>query len=269
MRGVVWHCQAYTLLMNLRSLLAEAQHMISLLKSENTAWMTKNQGTLMIIPFYLSLLIVFCLVIFYGTDTNPWAILPIMELFTVVICAFHLAATLVQFICYFIIEAPTLVPQNFEKQTDDESGSHKIEEERKYKRWPFSRPYMSFLAPVPTAPYLEYSATKVLRYVATGQSAEPLYYVFMLALSIIGLQMPFVHSLVLLEFFRTDAGRMVMKACIIGAPKLLNTFLLGVIMIMVWMSISFMYYYEAMNRVEYCVTVWQCTLRSLQAPNTP
>merc|ERR1712224_642870 len=56
----------------------------------------------------------------------------------------------------------------------------------------------------------------------------------------------------------------VLKAVAVGGPKLCNTFLLGIIMVVGWTCAGWLYFWDEINRNEVCKTIWQCTMRAIQ-----
>jgi hypothetical protein len=261
--------KAYTLLVNMRKLLVEAEHLTALIDHPQYSQFIKNQRLMMSIPFNLSLLIVFVLILFYGGVQNPWHGYSVMAHITKALTAVHVLATACQTSCYFIIEAPMLAPQNFEAVAEDDSAvaldaASKENSHSSGSQWPFHRPYSLPETPLPIARSKHNATIAAAQYVLSGGSLEPIYYLFILLLSVLGVNQPFYHAVVLVEFFRTEQGLMVLKACKVGAPKLAKTFLMGIIMILAWTCIGWLFFWDPINRSEFCRTIWQCTLRALQ-----
>jgi hypothetical protein len=75
----------------------------------------------------------------------------------------------------------------------------------------------------------------------------------------------FFHAFVLIEFFRTPAGQLVVAAVQLGGPKMLRTFMMGFIMILIWSQFTWLYYREWANKASgQCKTVYQCTFKAIQ-----
>jgi len=75
----------------------------------------------------------------------------------------------------------------------------------------------------------------------------------------------FFHAFILIEFFRTPAGRLVVAACQLGGPKMLKTFMMGFIMILIWTQFTWLYFRKWAHLASgQCSTVYQCTFKAIQ-----
>jgi hypothetical protein len=76
----------------------------------------------------------------------------------------------------------------------------------------------------------------------------------------------FFHAFILIEFFRTPAGRLVVAACNLGGPKMIKTFMMGFIMILIWAQVTWLYFREWAHKASgQCSTVYQCTFKAIQS----
>jgi len=214
------------------------------------------------VPYKLSLLIITCLIFFYGSKDKPFDWLPIVEPIVEIACVLHIFFTFNMNAMYFIVIAPTsLIPYDFGDVGTKEGRVEESNEAEDLQKQ--SKPYET---PVPEPPVVEYKEPMYILLMQHASGAMmPYYFIFTLVISIMGcFYSKFFHSLILLEFFRQPAGVLVMKACMVGAPNLARSGVMGITMILLWACIGWQYFQEAITEVNYCNTFYQCTLKALQ-----
>ena len=65
-------------------------HVNDILVHPRLWWMVKYRAELEDLPYKLSLLVIVCLLFFYGSNDAPFAWLPVMDPITEVVCLIHL-----------------------------------------------------------------------------------------------------------------------------------------------------------------------------------
>jgi len=95
---------------------------------------------------------------------------------------------------------------------------------------------------------------------------EAWYAVMIFGMSIMGaMYSVFFHAFILVEYLRTPAGRLVLRAVRAGAPKMSKTFTMGVIMMLMWTMISWLYFHRDLHAASgSCASVYQCTFKAIQ-----
>jgi hypothetical protein len=238
----------------------EIKHVEVVSKSKYFGWAVSHKDTITQMPFVISLCIVLGLIVFYnknGEGNMFYGYTWLLVLFEVV-AGIHVFLTSTQALVYFLVDAPiTLIP--FELEDDDEDDgevSLKIEGEQ-----PFDAELPEFPKPKVDLP-IEVRTLHVLPY-----NFMPWYICFLVVVSVLGCAYSFMwHGLMLIEFFRSPAGMMVMKAISVGSEKLMKSAFMGLIMVLIWAMFSWEYFQSEIENYQsgVCTTLWECTWKAIQ-----
>jgi len=226
-------------------------------KGKRNKWLVNHVKTIAGVPFLLSLWIVVALVFLYNSNEEKFFDIEPLQMFFLWICpVVHIVFSSIYLIAYFSIEAPiTLLP--FEEEVELPTSNMSDDGEETVE------PYNVRLSDWPK-PELEESI-----WIETLQEAvnspRAWFVVFLWVVSVCGYIEIFMHALILTDFFNTPSGLLVVKAVAVGAPKLKNSFFMGVIMLLIWTMWSFWFYQDEINSIgNPCATVYQCTYKAMQ-----
>jgi len=224
------------------------------------------------VPFWIAIVVTFLILMFYENDTDQWGVTSVGPFVGKLVLGLNILQTLCVVLMmwsFVVVDAPMKhipesVWENENRKTRATIPAPELFDQDKLGL----QLYEIRASPLPknTKPFSLSRTT--LRYVLDPGHCGFFYYLLTLLIaSVVGLVVAeFWAGYLVMEFFRRESARQVTKAVITGAPKLLNSFIMGFIIILFWISIGWYLFQEEIDKVNphYCDTVYQCALKAIQ-----
>jgi len=249
--------KAQQIMHQLKSLVSEMTHIVSVNHSVLQPLLFL-QSIITELPLYVATVGVVILLLTYGSHDEPFAVAGehweyIFFLSTLV----HIGVSFLFALSYFAIDAPNQVLA-MEYEMDKEIRTAEKRLTVKIKEEPiFGKPYNRKLPPIPKMPRETGWFKKTCLLFSTFW---PYYYIIYFAMSVAVLRQPFILPFLLMDYLRSDGGMVVMASVVVGGPGLLRSGAVGIILILVFGSLSFMEFADDINAINAgsCVTAWNC-----------
>uniref|UniRef100_A0A7S0VZZ2 RyR/IP3R Homology associated domain-containing protein n=1 Tax=Hemiselmis tepida TaxID=464990 RepID=A0A7S0VZZ2_9CRYP len=193
-----------------------------------------------------------------------WAFLPAIKEFILFLGGVHFVCSLGKSVSFLVLDFPLSLfdwLQELEREDTEMRSSSVHSKSRASSSGPFSslKSLSSFSAKREWRPSIRslLSFRKVL--------LSPFRHSFFLCFSILGLaNSPFFYPLCLLEYFAMPGGRNVVNALLIGGPNLARTFLVGMIVLVVWGFLSYAFFSTTAIEVDdSCFSLYQCVTKHI------
>lgn len=261
-----------------KSLTIEMDHINRVAVNPVLQFFLQNQGLIINAPLISAFTCLALLLLFYGRkegsiiDGDPtrtgkpfgdvdYACFVLFEF----VNFFHVICVIVLVTSYILIKAPITVRLiEYQDAVERKMQNRGSEGDEGFVYDPSLFPYEQILPPIPS---LESPPTLTQRIITLlFRTVDPLYYMsyctvtfFMVLPEDYG-GSPFFVTFVLLDYFRTEGGQLVLSSIKVGGPGLVKSSVVGVILVLIFGSISWLGFQDEINQVNECNTAYQCFL---------
>lgn len=199
-------------------------------------------------------------------DSEPeWQMWPGAKILVRLLAVLHVWATLVNAMVILVMDEPLLIFEALAENTENDldgvahRGRSSNREGKVYK----GRSYLDHMPEVPQ--HSSVNVTWKLIKDLLGVSWVPLYFGTEMIISILGLiSSPFFFVFLMLDYFRRPDGRLVLQAIIVGGPNLLRSFVIGIIVVIIFGFYSYTYFSPSViASSDLCHSPFQCVAKHI------